>query len=178
MRQRVAAHLAAAWAIAFAAPHVYWATGRTEGLGTALSNEVVADAGTRMAVSCGVIALFCLCGAATALATTGGRPSRVHRLAPRVLTGLVWLGAVLLVARSVDIFVEFNLVLTGIAHVPAADHANYLHLARWFMFGYLPWFVLGAVAWTRLAWTYTRSVPRGKALAGPVSGTPRPSRRR
>ncbi|MGH3494698.1 MAG: hypothetical protein ACRDQ1_15895 [Sciscionella sp.] len=28
MRHRTAAHLAAAWAIAFAAPHVYWATGR------------------------------------------------------------------------------------------------------------------------------------------------------
>lgn len=34
MRHRTAVHLAAAWAVVFAAPHVYWATGRTGGLGT------------------------------------------------------------------------------------------------------------------------------------------------
>lgn len=36
MRHRTAAHLAAAWAITFAAPHMSWATGRKDGLGTAL----------------------------------------------------------------------------------------------------------------------------------------------
>lgn len=154
MKHRTAAYLAAAWAIVFAAPHVYWATGRKEGLGTALSDNVVEDAGTGMAISCAGIALFCLCGAATALATVTDRP--VARSARRVLVGLVWFGAVLLMGRSLDIFVEFNLALTELRHVPASDRTNFLHLSRWFMFGYLPWFVLGAIAWTRLAWRYTR----------------------
>jgi hypothetical protein len=166
MRQQTTAYLAAAWAIVFAAPHVYWATGRKEGLGTALSDKVVAHAGAWMAFSCALIALFCLCGAATALATV--RPGPIPRAARRVLTGLVWFGAVLLIARSADIFVEFNLVLTGIDHVPADEHANFLHLSRWFMFGYLPWFVLGAIAWTRLAWTHSRSKDSDSQSRPPV----------
>lgn len=33
-------------------------------------------------------------------------------------------------------------------------------MSRWFMFFWLPWFLLGATAWTRLAWRYTlRTVP-------------------
>lgn len=40
---------------------------------------------------------------------------------------------------------------------PADEWPNFLHLARWFMFAYLPWFTLGAIAWTRLAWRYTRA---------------------
>lgn len=48
---------------------MYWATGRTDGLGTALSDQAVRDAGLGLALSCAAIALFRLCGAATALAT-------------------------------------------------------------------------------------------------------------
>jgi Protein of unknown function (DUF3995) len=160
MRHRTAAYLAAAWAIAFAAPHVYWATGRTDGLGTALSDQAVRGAGLGMAISCAAIALFCLCGAATALATVRDWPGPMRRPARRVLIGLTWFGAVLLLARSVDIYVEFNLSLTGLLHVPAGQHADFLHLSRWFMFCYGPWFALGAIAWTRLAWRYTTSPRR------------------
>jgi hypothetical protein len=51
--------------------------------------------------------------------------------------------------------VEFNLSLTGLSHVPVGQRADFLHLSRWFMFCYGPWFALGAIAWTRLAWRYT-----------------------
>lgn len=141
---------------------MYWATGRTEGLGTALSDRIVDHAGFAMALDCAIIAAFCLCGAAVAVATVRNPivlPARTERLARRVLTGLVWFGAVLLIARSLDIFVEFNLGLTGVWPTPADRHDNFLYLARWFMFFWLPWFVLGAIAWSRLAWTYTRRDP-------------------
>lgn len=156
MKHRTAAYLAAAWAIVFAAPHIYWATGRTDGLGTALSDRVVHDAGTSMAISCAGIALFCLCGAAVALATVQNWPASRQTLIRRTVIALTWFGAVLLIARSVDIYVEFNLVLTGLEHIPADQHADFLHLSRWFMFCYGPWFALGAIVWTRLAWRYTR----------------------
>lgn len=82
-------------------------------------------------------------------------------VARRAILGLVWFGAALLVVRSVDIFIEFNLGLTGVWDVPAEERDNYLHLARWFMFFWLPCFVLGAVAWTGLAWTYSRGSRAG-----------------
>jgi hypothetical protein len=156
MKHRTAAYLAAAWGILFAAPHIYWATGRKDGLGTALSDRVVRDAGTSMAISCAGIALFCLCGAAVAMATVQDWPAARQAVVRRALIVLTWFGAVLLIARSVDIYVEFNLVLTGLEHIPADQHANFLHLSRWFMLCYGPWFALGAIAWTRLAWRYTR----------------------
>lgn len=76
MRHRTTAHLAAAWAILFAAPPVYWATGRNDGLGTALSNRVVDHASAAMAIGCAGIALFCLARAQVA----DGQPSAVNRL--------------------------------------------------------------------------------------------------
>lgn len=180
MRWRSAAYLAAAWAIVFAVPHLYWATGRTEGLGTALNADVVRDAGVGMAVSCGAIALFCLCGAAAALGTAHDWPERFGRRVRRALVGLTWFGAVLLITRSVDIYVVFTLALTGVQHVPAAQQADFVHLSRWFMFLYLPWFTLGAIAWTRLAWRYPRAGrPAGPAhhvsrsdQSGPTTTTP------
>lgn len=156
MKHRTSAYLAAAWAIAFAAPHVYWATGRKDGLGTALSDRVVDQAGLAMALGCAAIAAFCLAGAAVALGTVRPWPPALRRRARTVLVVLTWFGAILLSARCLDIYVEFNLVLTGLEHIPADEHANFLHLSRWFMFCYLPWFAVGAATWLRLAWTYSR----------------------
>lgn len=175
MRHRIAAYLAAAWAIAFAAPHIYWATGRTEGLGTALSDHVVDNAGLAMALACGLIAIFCLCGALAALGTVRPWPMGWQRPARRVLLGLVWFGAALLTLGSVDVYVEFNLALTDLRQVPAKDHANFLHLSRWFMFFWLPWFVLGAISWTRLAWTYTarRQNPPADQAPDAITADPR-----
>ena len=177
MKHRTSAYLAAAWAIIFAAPHVYWATGRKDGLGTALSNHAVDHAGgASMAINCAGIALFCLAGAATALGTLRPWPTALQRGARRVLVALTWFGAVLLTLRCIDIFVEFNLQLTGVEQVPAGQHANFLHLARWYMFGYLPWFALGATTWQRLAWTYSRAAsparsPRTNRASAPSTAT-------
>jgi len=121
-----------------------------------------------MALSCAAIALFCLGGAATALATVRDWPAPLRRPARRVLIGLTWFGAVLLLARSVDIYVEFNLSLTGLLHVPAAQHADFLHLSRWFMFCYGPWFALGAIASARRRTAADRSAPRPTFCPGKI----------
>jgi hypothetical protein len=133
-----------------------------------LSDDIVADAGTDMQLSCAAIALFCLAGAATALATTGSWSVSWHRAARRTLLTLTWFGAVLLILRSIDIYLEFNLQLTGVSSIDPARHDNFLHLARWFLFFWLPVFVVGATAWTGLAWTYTRRATgsRSDAPAG------------
>jgi hypothetical protein len=172
MKQRTAAYLAAAWAIVFAAPHVYWATGRKDGLGTALSDRVVDGAGLAMALSCAAIAAFCLAGAAVALGTVRPWPPALQRRARTGLIVLTWFGAILLTARCLDIYVEFNLVLTGLEHIPADQHTNFLHLSRWFMFCYLPWFTLGAAAWLRLAWTYSRAASPAHSPRTNLGGTP------
>lgn len=152
MSRRGTASLAAGWAVVFALPHLWWATGRKDGLTTALSESIVSGAGTGMALACGAIAVFCLCGAAVALGSVAEHPELLRPPVRRVLVALTWFGAVLLVLRSVDIYVEFSLALTGVRQVPPEQLENFLHLSRWYMFGYGPWFALGAVAWTRLAW--------------------------
>jgi Protein of unknown function (DUF3995) len=162
MRHRVWAWLAAAWAILFAAPHVYWATGHTAELGTGLANgngTAITHMSGALQLACAGVTVFCLCGAATALATLRNWAPRWRPLARRVLLGLAWLGATLLIARSIVVYAGFNLGLTGIWHIPAAQHGTFLHLARWFMFFWLPWFALGALAWTRLACTFARGSP-------------------
>jgi hypothetical protein len=172
MKHRTPAYLAAAWAIVFAAPHVYWATGRTDGLGTALSDRVVAHAGLAMALSCAGIAAFCLAGAAVAIGTIRSWPPTLKRRARTVLVALTWFGAILLTARCLDIYIEFNLMLTGLEHIPADQHTNFMHLSRWFMFCYLPWFTLGAATWLRLAWTYSRAAPPAQSPRTNRSGAP------
>jgi Protein of unknown function (DUF3995) len=154
--QHLWARLAAAWAVLFALPHVYWATGRTEGLATSLNHRIVDDAGLTMAVTCGLIALFCLAGAATAIGAVRDWPPRWSRRIRVASVGLLWFGAVLLVLRSLDIYIEFGLGLTGISHIAADQHDEFVRLAQWFEFLWLPWFVLGAVAWTGLAISFTR----------------------
>lgn len=161
MRHRRTGYLAAGWAVVFALPHLWWATGRKDGLATALSARIVDGAGTPMAIACAAIAGFCLCGAAVALATVAERPERVRPPVRRVLVALTWFGAALLVVRSLDIYVEFCLALTGVRQVPPEELANFLHLSRWFMFGYGPWFAVGAVVWARLAWLSSRPVAVG-----------------
>lgn len=147
-RAAVVGEYAAAWALVFAVPHLYWGVGGVIGLDTALNREIVAHrSGWFLALNWG-IALFCLAGGLAALATvrTWGR-----RLPARLLRGLAWLGFVLLAARVLDIYVEFGLGLTGIRPVLADQPDEYLRLARWFLFLWLPWFTLGAVAWGALA---------------------------
>jgi hypothetical protein len=58
---------------------------------------------------------------------------------------------VLLATRALDIYVEFRFGLNGITAVAAGERVEFLRLARWLLFMWLPWFTLGAVAWGTLA---------------------------
>ena len=63
-----------------------------------------------------------------------------------------------------DIYVEFKLGLTRSALSSPINGTRYPRLARWFLFLWLPWFTLGAVAWGALASRLPRPMPpRGNA---------------
>jgi hypothetical protein len=143
-----AAYAAAAWALVFAAPHFLWGAGGAFGLDTALSRDIVEHRSGWFLALNWAIGVFCVAGGVTALATV--RPWGRRMPAP-LLRGLAWLGFLLLAARALDIYVEFGLGLTGGTTVPAGQRDEYLRLARWFLFLWLPWFILGAVAWGALA---------------------------
>lgn len=143
-----AAYAAAVWAFAFAAPHLYWAMGGTTGLTTSLNKQILDHRTAGFLAGLWGIAALCVAGGLVALATV--RPWG-RRLPRPVLRALAWFGFVLLAARAVDIYVEFGLGLTGITTVAAGERAEFLRLARWFLFLWLPWFILGAVAWGALA---------------------------
>jgi hypothetical protein len=82
-----------------------------------------------------------------------------RRVPARLLRGLTWLGFALLAARSLDIYIEFGLGLTGITPISADQRNEYLRLARWSLFLWLPWFTLGAVAWGALAGKLRATLP-------------------
>lgn len=156
MRARFYAYAAAVWAICFAAPHVFW-TVSFAGIRTALTGPLVDHNSMALHLGCLAIAVFLLCGAVTALATLRRWPDRWARLARRVLLGLTVFGALLLAARTVDIWLEFSWHLTEPALIPADQQATYLHLGRWFLLLWGPVFALGAVLWSGLAVNLWRS---------------------
>lgn len=156
MRARAYAYGAAVWAICFAAPHVYW-TFDFAGIRTSLPGKVVEADPLTLHVACLGIAVFLLCAAATALATLYRWPQRWGGPARKLLLGLCTFGAVLLTVRTVDIWLEFGWHLTDPAGVPGGGRDTYLYLGRWFLLLWGPWFALGAVLWSRLAWNYGRS---------------------
>jgi hypothetical protein len=160
-RAAVVAGYAAAWALLFAVPHLYWGVGGVIGLDTALNREIVAHRSGWSWPSTGHRALLpgWWAGRAGHGPYLGSPAAR-----PRLLRGLAWLGFVLLAARVLDIYVEFRLGLTGIRPVLADQRDESLRLARWFLFLWLPWFTLGAVAWGALASRLPRPTPpRGNA---------------
>jgi Protein of unknown function (DUF3995) len=155
---------AAIWALAFGGPHFYWGVGGSAGLDTALNRETIEHRdGWFLALNWG-IGLLCVAGGVVALATV--RPWG-RRVPARLLRGLAWLGFVLLAARALDIYVELGRSLTGLTTVPAGQRAEYLRLARWFLFLWLPWFTLGAVTWGALAMRTPPQMPP-REDAGPA----------
>lgn len=156
MRARAYAYAAAVWAICFAAPHVYW-TFDFAGIETSLVVPAVRSNSLALHLACLAIAIFLLCGAVTALATLYRWPPRWMGPARKVLLGLCVFGAVLLAFRTVDIWLEFSWHLTDPSLIPAGELSTYLHLGRWFLLLWGPWFGLGAVLWSGLAWNYGRS---------------------
>jgi hypothetical protein len=146
--RRWAGYAATAWALVFAVPHLYWGVGGTTGLTTSLNTGILDHRTAGFLVGNLGIAAFCVVGGLVALATV--RPWG-RGLPHGALRALAWFGAVLLAARVLDIYVEFGFGLTGITTVAAGERAEFLRLARWFLFLWLPWFTLGAVAWGALA---------------------------
>lgn len=169
MSRTIRAYAAAAWAVLFALPHLVW-TVSFAGIRTSLSDSAVTAHPLGLHLACLAIAVFLLCGAGTALLTTRRWPTQWATLAYRFLLGLTTLGAVLLLARAVDIWLEFSWHLSHPAGIPPADLAQYQALGGWFLLLYGPWFALGGVLWARLAWSCWRSRPvsRRRASAGPV----------
>jgi hypothetical protein len=149
-----AAYAAAAWALLFALPHLYWGLGGTTGLTTSLNKAILDRRDAGFITGLWAIAAFCTAGALVALATQ--RPWG-RRLPYRSLRALAWFGFALLAVRVLDIYLEFGTGLTGITTIAAGERAEFLRLAPWFLFLWLPWFTLGAVAWGALA---TRRVHR------------------
>jgi hypothetical protein len=143
-----AAYAAATWALTFAVPHFYWGMGGTTGLTTSLNKQILDHRTAGFLAGNFGIGAFCVVGGLVALATV--RPWG-RRLPRGALRALAWFGVVLLAARVLDIYVEFGFGLTGITTVAAGERAEFLRLARWFLFLWLPWFTLGAVAWGALA---------------------------
>jgi hypothetical protein len=143
-----AAFGAAGWAFAFALPHVYWGVGGTAGLTTALNREIVDGRDAGFLVGNVGIAAFCIAGGLVALAFVHPRAGRLPR---GPLRALAWFGFLLLTARAVDIYLEFGLGLTGLSSIAADERAEFLRLAPWFLFLWLPWFATGAALWGTLA---------------------------
>lgn len=146
--------------------------GGSAGLDTGLNRGMIEHrSGWFLALNWG-IGLFCVAGAVVALATV--RPWG-RRVPARLLRSLAWLGFVLLAARALDIYVEFGRNLTGIITVPADQRGEYLRLARWFLFLWLPWFTLGAVTWGALARKIPPEVPSREDAAPAAEAPLRPA---
>jgi Protein of unknown function (DUF3995) len=122
--------------------------GGTTGLTTSLNTAILDHRDAGFIAGLWAIAAFCIAGALVALATQ--RPWG-RRLARQALRALAWFGFVLLAVRVLDIYLEFGTGLTGLTTVAAGERAEFLRLAPWFLFLWLPWFTLGAVAWGALA---------------------------
>ncbi len=149
-----AAYAASAWALVFAAVHLYWALGGTAGLPKGMSVDMnpalfVIDV---LAVPLSVV------GALLALSLV--RPW--GRLFPhRLLLASAWAVCALLVIHSAPTLVEGGLVVTGLrdAELPV--------LEWWSLFVYEPWFLVGGVLYGAAAWGHGRSRLSRPGPAGP-----------
>ncbi len=150
-----AAYSAGAWALVFAAVHLYWALGGTAGLPHGMSVDMnpalfVIDV---LAVPLSVV------GALLALSLV--RPW--GRLLPRrLLLGSAWAVCALLIVHSAPTLVEGGLVVTGLRDAKPSG------LERWSLFVYEPWFFMGGVLYGAAAWGYGRRLSR-PGPAGPPS---------
>ena len=142
-----AAYAACAWALAFAAIHLYWALGGAVGLPKGMSVGMnpalfVVDV---LAVPLSVV------GALLALSLV--RPW--GRLFPRrLLLAGAWAVCALLIVHSAPTLVEGGLVVTGLRD------AKLSVLERWSLFVYEPWFFIGGVLYGAAARGHGRSDKR------------------
>jgi hypothetical protein len=131
------AALVVIWSLAFAAPHLYWASGGRAGLG---SQAVAADIALQQSwfaaynVAAGGLAI---CGAAVAVLLTTGRGRRVRRWL-LVVTGTA---AVVLLVRGV---LGLSLLTVSLLRGTSDEQAPLILLLV------EPWFLLGGLAYAGL----------------------------
>lgn len=138
-----AAYAASAWALVFAAVHLYWALGGTVGLPPGLT---VGMTPTLFAID--VIAIpLSVVGALLALALV--RPW--GRISPRrLLLAGAWGICALLIAHSAPTLIGGGLAAAGLRS------ASLSVLEQWSLFVYEPWFFAGGVLYGAAAWDYAR----------------------
>ncbi|MBI3406265.1 MAG: DUF3995 domain-containing protein [Acidobacteria bacterium] len=146
-------YAAIAWAIAFAAPHFYWGVGGTIWLTNALSRNFVQNSTWRFLVLNWGIGMFLLAGAAVGLATIRPWGRRFPRWS---ILALEMFGCTILWLRVLVGYFMLGLALTGIRPFRESFREEGMHLARWFVFLWLPWFLLGALTWTAATIDYAR----------------------
>jgi hypothetical protein len=148
-----AAYAATAWALAFAAVHLYWALGGTVGLPRGMSVYM----NPALFVIDVLAVPLCVVGALLALSLV--RPW--GRLFPRrLLLAGAWAVCALLVVHSVPTLVGDGLVAVGLRNGALSS------LERWSLFVYEPWFFVGGVLYGAAAWGYGRRLWRPEP-AGP-----------
>ena len=142
-----AGYAAASWALLFAAPHFYWGVGGAAGLDTALNREILGHRDGWFLASTGASD----CSASPvgwsrwprSARGVSGRPPGCCAVCP---------GSGLRCWRPAPGHLRRVRVWPDRHHHHRADQRDeYLPLARWFLFLWLPWFALSAVAWGALA---------------------------
>ena len=150
-----AGYAACAWALAFAAVHLYWALGGTvglpEGLTVAMNPALfVIDV---LAVPLSVV------GALLALSLV--RPW--GQLFPRrLLLACGWGACALLIVHSAPTLIGGVLAAAGLST------GDLSVLERWSLFVYEPWFFIGGLLYGAAAWHHTR----GSRASGDTGETP------
>jgi hypothetical protein len=149
-RTRWAGYAACAWALAFAAVHLYWGLGGAAGLppGRSLADNTALFVIDLVAIP--------LCLAAAALALALARPWG-GRLPRWLLLGGAWGAAALFVVHALPTVVDAAILALG--RRPRALTAE----DRFSLFLYEPWFLLGGVLFGAAAWRHMRETRGGDA---------------
>jgi hypothetical protein len=136
-RDRRWAHLAAAWCVLFAVPHLYWALGGSFALAVAAGADLARQRPTWFVVGglWGVAAAL-LVGAAFCVGLARWRLRGTSR---RLAAALGWAGGTVLVLRGLLVEVLLATGAGGVAETVGADQTT------WSLLVWNPWFVVGGV---------------------------------
>ena len=150
---RWAGYAACAWALAFAAVHLYWGLGGTAGLPPGLS---LVDNTPLFVIDLVAIPL-CLAAAALALALVRPWGRRFPRW---LLLSAAWGTSALFVVHAVPTAIDAATLALGrrTRDLTAED--------RFSLFLYEPWFLLGGVLFGAAAWYHMRGSRGGDARQG------------
>jgi len=153
---------AAAWALVFAAMSFYWAAGGSIGAST-LSDAIVEPARARepgfVAVLWATGALKAIAGL-LALALIWPRNQLLPRWIPLTATWVAGVGMLLYGGANLAVR---GIMAVGLLATPESMHSA---AARWHLFLWDPWWVLGGALFVLAAWWSGRLPRRGPSPAG------------